>query len=158
MKFLNLNYSSKETAGRYRIDADRRMRIEEYRGKTDLVDLKSIFASMASDPGWSPDFHGLVDFSDAELDLSSNDVLRLSLMLRQLENRTWGWLAYVATNSTNYGLVRMLGYWSRISNRLRIFESRPEAEAWLVSNRNRMPPRFINDGFAELGGAMLNAG
>lgn len=145
MKFLASDYLSTGTTGRYRIDLDRRLRIEEYQGKTGLVDLKSIIASMASDPCWSPDFHGLVDFSDAELDLSSNDILRLALVLRQLENRTKGWLAYVATNSTNYGLVRMLGYWSRTHSRLRIFKSRPEAENWLVLNRNYMPPHFINE-------------
>lgn len=158
MKFLTPDYSSKGTAGRYRIDSDRRMRIEEYQGKTGLVDLKSIIASMASDPCWSPDFHGLIDFSHAELDLSSNDILRLALVLRQLGNRTKGWLAYVATNSTNYGLVRMLGYWSRTSNRLRIFESRTEAEAWLVLNRNYMPPHFINNDSMESDGTLRNAG
>lgn len=155
MKFFIPDYSPKGTTAGYRIDSDRRMRIEEYRGKTGLVDLKSIISAMVSDPCWSADFHGLVDFSDAELELSSNDVIRLSFVMRQLQNRTKGWLVYVATNPTNHGLVRMLGYWSRISHRLLIFESRPEAEAWLALNKNYMPPHFIG---MESDATLRNAG
>ena len=120
------------------------MRIEEYQGKTGLSDLKSIVTSMASDPCWSADFHGLIDFSEAELELTANDVLRLALVLRHEANRSHGWLAYVATKSTTYGIIRMLGYWSRNTRRLRIFQSRAEAEAWLETNINQVPPGFIN--------------
>ena len=97
MKFLTTDYSSSATVGRYWIDAERRMRIEEYQGKTGLSDLKSVISSMASDPCWSPDYHGLVDFSDAELELSANDVLRLALILRHEENRSRGWLAFTVS-------------------------------------------------------------
>jgi len=97
---------------------------------------------MATDPCWSAAFNGLIDLSAAELDLSSNDVLRLALMLRQDDNRSTGWLAFVATSSANYGIVRMLGYWSRSTDRLRIFQSRAEAEAWLDRHIDRTPPGF----------------
>ncbi len=118
------------------------MRIEEYRGKTGLADLRSNIHSMASDPCWSPAFNGLIDLSGAELELSSNDVLRLALMMRQEDNRSTGWLAFVATDSATYGIVRMLGYWSRATDRLRIFQSRAEAEAWLERHGDHMPPGF----------------
>ena len=142
--------------GHYRIDADRRMRIEEYQGKTGLADLKSVISSMASDPCWSADFHGLIDFSEAELDLAANDVLRLALVLRHEENRSRGWLAYVAPNSTIYGIVRMLGYWSRNTDRMRIFQSRDEAERWLELNVDQVPPGFINEDGIEAVAALRN--
>jgi hypothetical protein len=145
MKFLTTDYTSSAAVGSYRIDSDRRMRIEEYQGKVGLSDLKSIIGSMASDPCWSPDYHGLVDFSHADLELSSNDVLRLALVLRQESYRSHGWLAYVATNCTTYGIVRMLGYWSRNTDRLRIFQSRAEAERWLERNIDQVPPGFIDE-------------
>jgi hypothetical protein len=145
MKFLTTDYSSLGTVGRYRIDSDRRMRIEEYQGRVGLADMKSIISAMASDPCWSPDYHSLVDFSDATLDLSANDVLRLALVLRHEENRSHGWLAFVAPNSTIYGVVRMLGYWSRNTERLQIFPSRREAEAWLIRNVDQVPPGFIDE-------------
>lgn len=119
------------SAGRYRIDIERRLRIEEYFGTVELVDLKSIVTAMVSDPDWSPEYNGLVDFTGAELDLSANDVLRLALMLRQEQNRSHGWLVFVVGNSVAYGVVRMLGYWSRNTDRFRIFQNRKEADAWL---------------------------
>ncbi len=145
MKFLTTDYSASGKVGHYRIDTERRIRIEEYLGKTGLSDLKSILSSMASDPCWSAEFHGLIDFSEAELELTANDVLRLALVLRHEANRTHGWLAYVATKSTTYGIIRMLGYWSRSSPRVRIFQSRLEAEAWLEINIDQVPPGFIHE-------------
>ena len=145
MKFLTTDYSASEKVGHYRIDVERRIRIEEYQGKTGLNDLKSILLSMASDPCWSAEFHGLIDLSEAELELTANDVLRLALVLRHEANRTHGWLAYVATKSTTYGIIRMLGYWSRNTQRVRIFQTRLEAEAWLEMNIDQVPPGFIHE-------------
>jgi hypothetical protein len=156
MKFLTTDYPSSGTVGYYRIDKERRVRIEEYHGKTELSDLKSVISSMASDPCWSADFHGLIDFSDAELELSANDILRLALVLRHEEYRSHGWLAFVATNSTTYGIVRMLGYWSRNTDRMRIFQNRAEAERWLEINKDQIPPGFIEEGSA-LAASMRNA-
>jgi hypothetical protein len=118
------------------------MRVEEYRGKVGLSDLRSVVSAMVSDPCWSPEHHGLVDLSEAELELSANDVLRLALMLRQEENRSHGWLVFAVPNSVAYGVVRMLGYWSRNTDRFRIFQSRSEAEAWLEKNRDQPPLAF----------------
>ena len=142
MQLLITDNPSQGSVGHYRIDTHRRMRIEEYQGKVGLPDLKAMVASMASDPCWSPDYHGLVDFSEAEVDLSANDVLRLALVLRIEENRTRGWLVFVTNNSTVYGTVRMLGYWSRNTDRMRIFDNRQEAERWLERNIDQVPPNF----------------
>ncbi len=142
MKFLTTDYPSNVSVGRYRIDTERRMRIEEYHGKVGLTDLKSIVSAMASDPCWSPDHHGLVDLSEADLEMSANDVLRLALMLRQEENRSRGWVAFAVSTSVAYGMVRMLGYWSRNTDRFRIFQSRQEAESWLERNADKAPPGF----------------
>ncbi len=157
MKLLTTDYPSLGTVGRYRIDSERRMRIEEYQGKTVLGDLKSNIAAMASDPCWSADFHGLIDFSEAQLELAANDVLRLALVLRHESNRSRGWLAFVATNSTTHGIIRMLGYWSRNTDRLRIFQSRSEAEAWLERNVNQVPPGFLNEDGIEAVAVLRNA-
>ncbi len=102
MKFLTTEYPAAVNVGRYRIDNERRVRIEEYQGKVGLADLRSVISAMASDPCWSPDHHGLVDFSKAELELSANDVLRLALMMRQEGHRTSGWLVYAVFQS-RYG-------------------------------------------------------
>jgi len=157
MKFLTTDYSSMVSVGRYRIDTDRGMRIEEYQGKVVLSDLRSIVSAMASDPCWSPDHHGLVDFSAAELELSANDVLRLALMLRQEENRSRGWLVFAVRSSVAYGVVRMLGYWSRNTDRFRIFQSRQEAETWLERHLDQAPPGFREASVAQKEAPLRNA-
>jgi hypothetical protein len=157
MKFLTTDNSSTISVGRYRIDTERRMRIEEYQGKVVLGDLKSIVSAMSSDPCWSPDHHGLVDFSEAELELSANDVLRLALMLRQDENRTRGWVAFAVRNSVAYGMVRMLGYWSRNTDRFRIFQSRQEAERWLERHIDNAPPGFRETSVTQKEAVLRNA-
>ena len=129
----------------YRIDPVGRMRIEEYQGRVGLKEMKALLSEMVSDLRWSPEYHGLVDFSEATLDLSANDVLRLALVLRHEENRSNGWLVFVAPDATTYGVVRMLGYWSRNTERLRIFPNRDEAESWLARHIHLMPAGFIHD-------------
>ena len=142
MKFSLTDYAYPASVGSYRIDTRRGIRIEEYQGKVGLGDLKDIVRAVVSDPDWSPDLHGLVDFTKAELELSANDVLRLALMLRQHQNRSRGWVVFAVNNSVAFGVVRMLGYWARSTDRFRIFSSREEAETWLERNRRHAPPAF----------------
>lgn len=142
MKFLTTDISSKASGGHYRIDTERGLRVEEYQGRVGLQDLRSMVTAMVSDPCWSPEHHGLVDFCNAELEMSSNDVLRLALMLRQEANRSQGWLVFAVNSSVAYGIVRMLGYWSRNTDRFRIFQNREEAERWLERHRSEAPQRF----------------
>lgn len=158
MQFSTSDHPYPASAGRYRIDITRQLRIEEYFGKVELADLKSIISAMISDPDWSPEYNGLVDFTGAELDMSSNDVLRLALMLRQKQNRSHGWLVFVVGNSVTYGVVRMLGYWSKNTDRFRIFQSRKDAEAWLDDNLYKAPPAFIEPNFARHGMSLAAAG
>jgi hypothetical protein len=143
MKFLTTDISSQASSGCYRIDMERRLCIEEYRGKVGLEDLRSIVTTMSSDPCWSPEHHGLVDLSDAQLEMSSNDVLRLALTLRQQGHRSRGWRVFAVGSSVAYGIVRMLGYWSRNTDRFRIFQSREEAERWLERHRDAGPQGFV---------------
>lgn len=158
MKLLTSDDSSAEAGGFYRIDSDRRLRIEEYVGKVELVDLRSMLSSMASDPCWNADFNGLVDFSKAELDLSSNDVLRVALLLRHESNRSRGWLTYVVSDSSSYGIVRMLGHWARNTDRMKIFKSRVEADVWLDANRDQIPCIFPEPQVVEVESAYRNVG
>jgi hypothetical protein len=143
MKFSLTDYAYPSSVGSYRIDSRRGMRIEEYQGKVGLADMKDIVRAVVSDPDWSPDLHALVDFTKAELELSANDVLRLALMLRQQQNRSRGWMVFAVSNSVSFGVVRMLGYWARSTDRFRIFSSREEAENWLERHLDDAPPAFL---------------
>lgn len=127
------------------IDTSCRTRVEEFQGRVGLRELRENVLAMSEDPGCDPAFHGLADFSAAKLELSANDVIRLGLLMRQKAHQTSGWLTYVTDDTSTRSLVRMLGYWSRTTDRQRVFRSREEAEAWLKRNRFQQPPRFIEE-------------
>lgn len=139
MNFFTPNAPAPPVASSYRIDQDRNTRIEEYHGKVRLEEMRSMATAMVSDPGWSPDQHGLTDLTHAELEMSSNDVLRMALTLRQETHRTRGWMVFAVTDPVAFGVVRMLGYWSRATDRIRILPSRARAEAWLARHRHVSP-------------------
>lgn len=145
MKFFASGHTASRAAGSCTVDRHRGIRIEEYQGQVELSDVKSVVQEVSSDPSCSTDFHRLIDFGRATLDLSANDVLRLALVLRHELGRTQGWLVFVASNTTTYGVVRMLGYWSRVTGRMRIFPSREEAESWLDHHIHQMPAGFIHE-------------
>ncbi len=142
MKFLLTDNPANLALCQYRIDSERKLRIDDYCGLVGLDEVKSITTSAASDPCWTSDLNGLLDFSRAELSMSANDVLRWALSLRQAEYLTKGWLVFVVPNSMTYGLIRMLGQWSRNTGRFRIFFDRSKAEAWLERHGVHTPPGF----------------
>ncbi|MGC4015271.1 MAG: hypothetical protein QM755_12255 [Luteolibacter sp.] len=123
-----------------------------------MDDLRATADAVAGDPGWSPDFHGLIDFSQARLDLTSNDVLRLALLMRRDGYRTNGWLAFAVGDSASFGMVRMLGHWARATDRSRIFLDREEAESWLSGHVGHVPPGFGSGLNGAFGIPIRNAG
>jgi hypothetical protein len=110
------------------------MHIEEYTGKVGLDDLRSLASVMAEDPGCQMSNNRLVDLSGADLDLSSDEVLRYALIMRSGRARQGRWHAFAVKDAAAFSLVRMLSHWARLSDRCRIFSSRDEAERWLEGN------------------------
>jgi hypothetical protein len=135
--------ASDRTLASYRVEPDRNLRIEEYEGVIHFSDIRALAEAVSADPGWSPEFDTLIDFSRATLELSSNDVLRLALLLRQERYRSQGWMAFAVGDATSFCLVRMLGYWSRMTERSRIFRDRSEAEEWLVGRGGYAPMQWM---------------
>lgn len=129
---------------RFQIEPKRQLRIEEYQGWIALEELRANLSEMVEDPRWSPDYHGLIDFTHAVLDLSANDLIRLGLILRRADYRSRGWLVFAVADSASYGQVRMLSHWARTMDRTRILMSRAEADQWLAQNANQVPPGFGN--------------
>lgn len=134
MKSILTSCVSPHASCRYRIESDRNMHIEEYSGKVGLEDLRGLASAMAEDPACSEENNRLVDLSRAELDLSSDDVLRYALIMRASKPVAGGWQAFAVKDAAAFSMVRMLSYWARLNDRCRIFSSRAEAERWLEMN------------------------
>ncbi len=142
MKFSVGDFSVGTPACNYRIDAELGFHVEEFRGKVGFHEFRSLRTWLVCDPAWSPDHHALIDLSKAVVDLSTNDVLRLALLMRRDEYRSRGWQAFVVPPG-GYGTIRMLGYWMRATDRSRIFAKRSEAEEWLAKNSGSLPPGAV---------------
>lgn len=153
MKSTSADFLTHTSTGHYRIDSDLEMWIEEYRGRVGLADLKAMLGCVVSDPCWRAEYHGLIDFSWAQVEMTANEVLRLALMMKQERNRSKGWLVFVAPNSTTFGMVRMLSYWSRNTDRIKIFNTRGGADQWM----KQISPSFREPSYREMTGALLNA-
>jgi hypothetical protein len=136
MKLLGPTTSNSASC-RYRIEKERKLLIEEYSGQVGLDDLKELAAAAAADPARSGEHNRLFDLSEAELNLSSDDVLRLGLMMRSESHRSGGWHAFAVKDAATFSVVRMLSQWARVSERSRFFRSRDEAERWLEINTER---------------------
>ena len=141
MKFSLTDYSSPLTVGQYHIDVVKGVRTEKFRGLVHLSDLKANLAAMVSDSCWSSGHHSLIDFTEATLEIESNEVLRFALALRNQLHPSNGWLVFVAPDPTSFAFVRMLGYWSRTTERTRIFGKLGDAESWLAKNQLTQPPK-----------------
>ena len=122
---------------RYRIERERKLHIEEYSGRICLDDLKEMAAAAAVDPARSGEHNRLFDLSEAELVLSSDDVLRFGLLMRSESHRSGGWHAFAVRDAAAFSMVRMLSQWARVSERSRFFSTRDEAERWLEFNTER---------------------
>jgi len=117
------------------------MHIEEYTGKVGLNDLRGLASVMEEDPECQESNNRLVDLSGADLELSSDEVLRYALIMRSGKSRMGAWHAFAVKDAAAFSLVRMLSQWARVSDRCRIFSSRDEAERWLeVNSRSVVAP------------------
>ncbi|MBX3741752.1 MAG: hypothetical protein KF712_12220 [Akkermansiaceae bacterium] len=134
MKSLLTSCVSPHASCHYRIESERNMHIEEYTGKVGLDDLRSLASVMEEDPECQESNNRLVDLSGADLELSSDEVLRYALIMRSGKSRPVGWHAFAVKDAAAFSLVRMLSHWARVSDRCRIFSSRDEAERWLEVN------------------------
>lgn len=131
LKFPPLECHVPQSAALYRIDAGRALVVAEFAGRVEFGDIRSIMRAMTDDPAWSGDYNILMDFSRASLDLSANDVLRLALAWKCELPQAAGWTAFVVGSSVAYGVVRMLGAWARLSERMCVFPPGDEAGEWL---------------------------
>ncbi|MFT3992626.1 MAG: hypothetical protein QM680_14625 [Luteolibacter sp.] len=145
MKLLFREDRGSDAFCHYQIDSERRLQTEVYEGRIGLEEMRSLAKCVVSDPKRSVEYHHLIDLRAADLKMTSNDVLRLALMLRQDVHYSKGWRVYVVTTTTAFGVVRMLTRWARTSERSLIFRTKAEAEAWLASKVIEESEREVGD-------------
>ncbi|MBK1881554.1 hypothetical protein JIN85_03950 [Luteolibacter pohnpeiensis] len=139
MKPFIPKYPDGDISTRYWIESGKNLRIEEYHGPIALSDWRTMTSAITSDPAFSPDHHGLMDFTRASLQMSTNDVIRMGLLMRRQDYLSNGWQLFVVNSSADFGNIRMLSRWARNENRLKIFNRRCDADAWFHRNGSSYP-------------------
>jgi hypothetical protein len=104
-------------------------------GGVTLLDFAAFVQKLWSDPQWSAEYDGLMDFSEATIEMTVEDLQKLvTFMLRDARCSLARW-AFVVRTAETFGWLRKLDALSQQQSTIRIFFSRADADAWLHQSR-----------------------
>jgi hypothetical protein len=106
-----------------------------FEGSVTLSEFGAYAQKVWSDPGWKPEFNGLMDFSGATIDLSDDEIKKLMKAILSDPRCSFARWAFVVTTAADFGRLRKMDALVDRESTLRIFFSRSDAEKWLL------PPR-----------------
>ena len=112
---------------------DRKYVDTTFQGWVTLPELGAHIQSIWSDPGWNPEFNGLLDFSDATLDLSESQIQQLTKSMAEDPRCSFGRWALVVSKAVTFAKLRKMDDVMDLKSTLRIFFDRRTAEEWLLS-------------------------
>ena len=104
-------------------------------GRVTLPELGAHIQAMWADPRWKPEYNGLLDFSDATLDLSESQIQDLTKSMSLDPRCSFGRWALVVTTAVTFAKLRKVDDVVDLKAALRIFFDRPAALEWLLSLR-----------------------
>jgi len=113
---------------------DRKYVETTFQGWITLPELGAHVQSIWSDPGWAPEYNGLLDFSNATLDLSETQIQQLTKSMAQDPRCSFGKFALVVSKAVTFAKLRKVDDVMDLKSTLRIFFDRRTAEEWLLSN------------------------
>ncbi len=118
----------------YTIDSDRRLVIQRYHGKTGIKDIFSMSEKNYGDPDYDPSFNGMVDMTDATLDISFREMLSFVSYIRRQPSRSTGkWALLMNSSPANFGIARMFQTLAEgLQREIRFFEDEADALHWLL--------------------------
>ncbi len=111
------------------VDPERKVVLTVFSGVVSIDDVKSSCASIKANPEFRPDFHQLIDLSNAsKLDLHYDELNILAEVHDPFSDK--GRRACIGPNSVSFGIGRM--YQMILNNpAFRVFRSEREAINWL---------------------------
>jgi hypothetical protein len=119
---------------RYKIHPDKEYLESWVEGRVTPSDYWEHAQQVWSDPDWSADIGGLIDFTQPKFEFSDAELRELmEAMLADSRCSLARW-AFVATTADTFALMRKVDQLSDQQSTLRIFFSRADAEAWLLGD------------------------
>jgi len=105
-----------------------------FKGRVTLPELGAHIQSIWADPGWKPEYNGILDFSDAAIDLNESQIQDLTRSMRLDPRCSLGKWALVVSTAVTFAKLRKIDDVADLTSTLRIFFDRRTAEEWLLSH------------------------
>jgi hypothetical protein len=102
-------------------------------GRVTLPELGAHIQSIWSDPSWKPEYNGILDFSDATIDLSDSQIRDLTKSMILDPRCSFGKFALVVSTAVTFAKLRKIDDVMDLKAALRIFFDRRTALEWLLS-------------------------
>ncbi len=112
---------------------DRGVVVTTFGGRVTLPELGAHIQTLWSDPAWNPDYNGLLDFSDATIDLTESQIQDLTRSMTLDPRCSFGKFAFVVSKAVTFAKLRKIDDVADLRAALRIFFDRRTAEEWLLS-------------------------
>ena len=109
-------------------------------GRVTLPELGAHIQSIWSDPAWKPEYNGILDFSDASIDLTESQLQDLTKSMVMDPRCSFGRFALVVSTAVTFAKLRKIDDVMDLKSTLRIFFDRHSALDWLLSLRKASPP------------------
>jgi hypothetical protein len=112
---------------------DRGYIVTTFGGRVTLPELGAHVQSIWLDPSWKAEYNGLLDFSDATIDLSDSQLQDLTKSMMLDPRCSFGRWALVVSKAVTFAKLRKIDDVADLRSALRIFFDRRTAEEWLLS-------------------------
>jgi len=112
---------------RYRLHPDLGYVDAVIEGRVTLAEMGAFIESVWSDPGWRPDYNGLMDFSAARIELSDREIVDFTRAMRADPRCSLEKWSFVVSRAADFGKLRKIDQDENEAT-IRIFFDRGAAE------------------------------
>lgn len=100
-------------------------------GTLTIPEIERLFSQVDNDPGFAPGMSVLALNRDVKFEITTNEALHLSQLMRSLKHR-FEKFAIVVERNIHFGLARMIqAYYENRQLQFKVFKERKDAENWL---------------------------
>lgn len=115
----------------YEIHPDKRMITEHFQGQVTLKNLMAAIKQLNSDPMYSRHYDGVVDLTDARMEMGFKEVFNFVEFMKNVENCSLGNWAFIAEDPLNFGVMRIFHSLTEEDGMgVKIFRKPEDARAW----------------------------
>jgi hypothetical protein len=94
--------------GRYQLYPDRGYVDITIEGRVTMSEMSAFIQTLWADPGWTPEYNGLMDFSGASIDLSDKEILDMTGAMKSDPHCSFGRWVFVVSRASDFAKLRKI--------------------------------------------------